>query len=405
MEIGFVNFNQEALNRANKVMRLLQGQGAIDELGMGRIRDAFSNTMFPGMSTLQTRAKYFLLMPALYAFLERTNIRDVSDARAKIREYEISLTRRLMAGTPADNSWGIIGADSLRNRDSYVKYDPAYVYQAGLETYRLVKSGGNIYRMIAERARVYRDIPKKNRSGEEMEDDTDDLAGLRQLFLTSGENYDFRGKEPLSIALTYKEASLLKRQIIFSVSGTLLEYLLESGLYTSATVYDFEGLEIALAGNVPPELMYTYILSRRYSRFAYLLRMRYAMLYDLGVGADAAREKEEIFFDYLKTFQREFTPGAIEEILRFVSGRVTENSCKLFCVKAAQLLEKENWKSLDELIVRREVAIKTPSRSKLLNSKDFEQGKPFESPGLMSFRWNTAVRNMLNEIKRGLGNE
>jgi hypothetical protein len=46
MEIGFVNFNQEALNRANKVMRLLQGQGAIDELCLGRIRDAFSNLYY-----------------------------------------------------------------------------------------------------------------------------------------------------------------------------------------------------------------------------------------------------------------------------------------------------------------------------------------------------------------------
>jgi hypothetical protein len=39
-------------------MKLLQGQGAIDELGLGRIRDAFSNEMFSGLSTLQTHAKY-----------------------------------------------------------------------------------------------------------------------------------------------------------------------------------------------------------------------------------------------------------------------------------------------------------------------------------------------------------
>ena len=34
MEIGFVNLNQDALNKANKLMKLLQGQGAIDELGL-----------------------------------------------------------------------------------------------------------------------------------------------------------------------------------------------------------------------------------------------------------------------------------------------------------------------------------------------------------------------------------
>lgn len=90
MEIGFVSFNQEALNRANKVMKLLQGQGAIDELGLGRIRDAFSNTMFPGMSVLQTHAKYFVLMPALYAYLGKTRIADVREARPLCANRKLS---------------------------------------------------------------------------------------------------------------------------------------------------------------------------------------------------------------------------------------------------------------------------------------------------------------------------
>lgn len=115
MEIGFINFDQDSLNRVGKVMNLLQGKGAIDELGFGRMRDAFSNTMFPGMSTLQTRAKYFLLLPSLYSYLEKTNIKDSRDARAKIREYEILLTKRLIDGSDEKDKWGIIGANSLEN--------------------------------------------------------------------------------------------------------------------------------------------------------------------------------------------------------------------------------------------------------------------------------------------------
>ena len=122
MEIGFVSFNQEALNRANKVMKLLKGQGAIDELGLGRIRDAFSNMMFPGLSTLQTHAKYFLLMPSLYAYLEKTRISDSREARAKVRENEVALTERLIEGSP-EGTTGIIGADTLRSRDGFVKYE------------------------------------------------------------------------------------------------------------------------------------------------------------------------------------------------------------------------------------------------------------------------------------------
>lgn len=115
MEIGFLSFNQEALNRANKVMKLLQGQGAIDELGLGRIRDAFSNMMFPGMSVLQTHAKYFLLLPALYAYLEKNRINDAREARMIVRDQEIKMTNRLMEGSSKDTT-GIIGADMLKEQ-------------------------------------------------------------------------------------------------------------------------------------------------------------------------------------------------------------------------------------------------------------------------------------------------
>lgn len=160
MDMGFVSFNQEALNRANKVMKLLQGQGAIDELGLGRIRDAFSNTMFPGMSVLQTHAKYFLMMPALYSFLEKTRIADVREARTIVRDQEIRMTYRLMDGSAKDTT-GIIGADMLRRGEEYVKYDPTFVYQAGMEIYGLIPSGGNIYKTIPKLTGK----PKKIRHG------------------------------------------------------------------------------------------------------------------------------------------------------------------------------------------------------------------------------------------------
>lgn len=53
----------------------------------------------------------------------------------------------------------------------------------------------------------------------------------------------------------------------------------------------------------------------------------------------------------------------------------------------------------------REQAIKGPRRSKLINSKDFEKGKPFELSAPMVFRWNTIVRNTINDIRDGLNHE
>ena len=58
MQIGFVNFSQEELARKNKVLQMVRDQTAIDELGFGRIRDAFANWMFPGMLHISFQEKH-----------------------------------------------------------------------------------------------------------------------------------------------------------------------------------------------------------------------------------------------------------------------------------------------------------------------------------------------------------
>ncbi len=406
MEIGFVSFNQEALNRANKVMRLLQGQGAIDELGLGRIRDAFSNTMFPGMSVLQTHAKYFLLMPALYAYLEKTRIADIREARKVVRENEIKLTYRLMNGS-SKGTTGIIGGDMLKESrgSKYVKYDPTYVYQAGMETYGLIPRGGNIYATLAERSAMYQNTPQKHRGSEDGSDDSDDLTGNRQIFITCGEDYDFSHREPLNIALSHREAEFLKQKIVTSTQGSLLSYLLDSGLYENVTEYLFDDLGNVLK-DIPEKLYHTYRLALRYSRFACFLRVRYAMLYDIAVGAVKAAEDEKARFEVmLNEYGEDFRVEAIEEIIRFVSAKVTEESCKAFILKASKLIADRNFDELDRQIILREKTIKGLKRSKLINAKELQQGKPFESPTMMAYRWNTIVSTVLTEIKEGLRNE
>lgn len=63
MQLGWIDFSKEDRQKALDVINLLSEQGAVDELGIGIIRDAFANYFFPGTSTVQTRAKYFLIVP------------------------------------------------------------------------------------------------------------------------------------------------------------------------------------------------------------------------------------------------------------------------------------------------------------------------------------------------------
>lgn len=107
----------------------------------------------------------------------------------------------------------------------------------------------------------------------------------------------------------------------------------------------------------------------------------------------------------LNEYGEDFRVEAIEEIIRFVSAKVTEESCKAFILKASKLIADRNFDELDRQIILREKTIKGLKRSKLINAKELQQGKPFESPTMMAYRWNTIVSTVLTEIKEGLRNE
>ena len=63
MQLGWIDFSKSDREKVLDVMHLLQEQGGVDELGIGIVRDAFANRFFPGTSTVQTRAKFFLIIP------------------------------------------------------------------------------------------------------------------------------------------------------------------------------------------------------------------------------------------------------------------------------------------------------------------------------------------------------
>ena len=61
MKLGYIHSNREEQTRVMQVLKMTSESVALDELGIGRIRDAFSDRMFPGISTLQKHIKYFSL--------------------------------------------------------------------------------------------------------------------------------------------------------------------------------------------------------------------------------------------------------------------------------------------------------------------------------------------------------
>ena len=141
--LGWIDFSSEHRDRVRTVLDLMAEKGVVDELGIGVIRDAFADLMFPGLATIQTRAKYFLIIPRLLKEYEslpdrqrrNLSLTDVKAAisklasdRANIGSNEESLTyyndqlSSLKNNLSAANS-RITDVDVAQESTNYAKYN------------------------------------------------------------------------------------------------------------------------------------------------------------------------------------------------------------------------------------------------------------------------------------------
>ena len=107
-----------------RVLDLFREQGTVDEMGLGTLRDALADALFPGTSSIQTRLRYALFIPWIYQRLEASRISSNDIARAS-RTDEIALIARLME---SDDTEGVIGARAGTDLSRL----PSHVYWAGL---------------------------------------------------------------------------------------------------------------------------------------------------------------------------------------------------------------------------------------------------------------------------------
>ncbi len=59
-----------AHERVMELLALFREKDSRDELGIGGIRDAIADRLFPGTSTIQRRVRYMCFIPWIYAELE-----------------------------------------------------------------------------------------------------------------------------------------------------------------------------------------------------------------------------------------------------------------------------------------------------------------------------------------------
>ena len=183
MQLGWIDFSKEDRQKAFDVINLLSEQGAVDELGIGVIRDAFANYFFPGTSTIQTRAKYFLIVPDMLR--EAVDGRYGKDANRVLRAIdsaEKDCGIRLLEADP--KAEGVIGSRVLPK--GWVARKPSDIYWNGIRTFGIFCDYGLSipeYVSLAVKLKEQKSVSRlgnRNDDAEENDKDDSDAGDIRK---------------------------------------------------------------------------------------------------------------------------------------------------------------------------------------------------------------------------------
>ena len=229
MQLGWIDFSKEERNKVLNVIHLLEEPGAVDELGIGIVRDAFADYFFPGTSTVQTRAKYFMIVPYIlkeagsgeYGNEPSNIIRRIDEEERKCRDILIQTSNDGVIGSLVPNSW--------------VLRTPSNIYWNGIKRIGIFNAEGlsvkeYVQQSVLQRKRKQaKQYGNRKENAEENERDDVDAGDLVSFqFWNLGETYKKDWRDNLTIELLPQEASFLKSKIITGLRGTLFSYVLKN---------------------------------------------------------------------------------------------------------------------------------------------------------------------------------
>lgn len=398
MKIGWVDFSNEDREKVLDVMSLLQEQGAVDELGFGQVRDGFANYFFPGTSTVQTRAKYFLIVPYILQEAVSGKYGDSFPViMRRIDENEKDCGIRLYKRYENNPiGVGIIGARILPKR--WVARKPSNIYWSGIRTFGISLQYAGSISDIVKLSVMDRMQKKKNKvlgnreiSADEEERDDSDAGRTEDIkFFDLPEDVPKDWRETLDIELTPEEAVFLKEKIINSVPDSLLAWLMKNGVDV-AQYTTFEMMSADLQDMIPESMMHMMKLACQFNRLVYAARVRYNVILSGGRNELANQEWAVMMQDIGR-----ITEVDLEDL--FLSLKLIDFKFKRFVSEFKAALTERNETRIDELILKREIDLKTKSRAKLCHSEDYDPNG-WVGGGFLDYRFSDAQQLILDIYK------
>ena len=391
-ELAWLDFSEAENRRAREAVQLFAQRDSRDELGTGVIRDILSDLMFPGISVLHQRARYFLFIPWLFIAGARSN------SGSKLLEYvaknERELIQVLIAGGDLQ---GLIG----REVGYRLKTLPSTIYWNALQRY-------GILRQRASKTDVSRFSATSTQSKvQEATEAAEDVASMWSSSIPPAPK-GFPRLASLDFTLSAAEKGWLSDRLLEGSDGTLLQWLVEQGYEPRGEAYVWDEFK----PDSIPESHFRVVQHAKH--FAVTIRGA-ALLYNYmlaeileGEGKEV-NEGSQVFRDELADWRDECDQQNVWSAWHRPDFWEMCNHLRAVPKSAVEFVEA--WVSLApglsadqmtssrparELILHRERAMKR-SRARLDNAKQLAQWGGRSGTSLYSYRW-TQVSTLLSDL-------
>lgn len=382
IKVGWIDFSSKDREKAMAVIDLMKENRAVDELGIGVVRDRLADILFPGTSTIQTRAKYFFIVPWCMIEAEK-NFKNKVDYLKRLNNIETDVIKALIKNEPS-NTTGIIGKDSIGT----LKRKPSEIYWNGLRTY-------NIMPFNISRNQYISSIKTNKNHDVEEGDDKDsyylDNDEIRWNITKFRKNW----KENLTLSLTKEESEFLKEKITRYYPNSLYSYIINN---KDISLEDEDIYDLTFKNTLPEVVRSDLDLALNFGKVIHGAHIRYNII---------LRQKNSVeiedYEDYWNQWCNEMSQFNwdkfnIDRIYEFAQ---TTKGTKEFIegwFKATRELDNINLGQLDKMIEAREYSLKG-QRAKLKNYGNVDVSK-WVGLGMLEYRWRN-VKTLVKDIKDG----
>ncbi len=395
--LAWLDYSESDQRRAREIVAMFSQRESRDELGLGRIRDALSDTLFPGTSFLLTRARYLLFVPWLYREGARRG-----HGGPKLTQWVEGHERQLIGALRSGGDLeGLVG----RFAGSAVRILPSSIYWNSLRRFGILRHEGTEGQVAS-----LRQIARPQDDATEFLEQSD-AVWAPSIPLPPDDFFDLTC---CNFALTHDEATWLAERIVAAVPDSLLQFLVTQRNRHSDSAYAWEDPEaVAVEGPVREALDE----ARRFSVVMHGAALLYNLL--LAERAEELRlsrreghrdQYKSRLDEWQKDFQ-EINAGAWDLnglwALVAAQGRPAAPPTRAFVSEWVDLARASGGRPADdgmarELIRNRE-RVQKRGQARLVNDRLMHQWGGASGSGRLNFRW-PVVRRILNEIVDGRDN-